>query len=112
MLVAHALVDLIADRARNIANIYAYSVHPGTARLLRRLGFSDPPATGAPISGIDVDGERRAPFLSGCETEIANHMNQIRLQCEFCQKSDRRARPWCLPRGQKPTRRPVQGGAR
>lgn len=105
VLVSQAFSDLVADVTRNIARIYAHSVHPGTVRLLRRLGFNDPQATGAPISDVDVTGAEREAFLRGCEVQIMNHMSQIKLQCEFCRKSDKRARPWCLPRGEKPSHR-------
>ncbi len=101
-LVTQGFADLVADEAYNVARIYAHSVHPGTVRLLRRLGFNDPQVTGAPISDVTVDAEDRVAFLKLCEGQIANHMSQIKLQCEFCRKGDRRARPWCLPRGEKP----------
>ncbi len=29
-------------------------------------------------------------------------MNQMKLQCTFCRKGDKRARRWCLPRGETP----------
>ncbi len=112
LLVTQAFADLVADTALNIVQIYAHSVHPGTVCLLRRLGFNDPQATGAPISDVVVDGEAREAFLKNCETQIANHMGQIKLQCEFCRTGDRRSRPWCLPRGEKPKDRSAQGGAR
>lgn len=105
VLVTQAFSDLVADAARNIARVYAHSVHPGTVRLLRRLGFNDPQATGAPISDIDVGAEDREAFLRICHAQIMNHMSQIKLQCEFCRKADKRARPWCLPRGDKPKHR-------
>ena len=100
--VTQALVELVPDSARNIVQIYAHSVHPATVRLLRRLGFDDPPATGAPISNVHFDGANREEFLKNCHNQIVNQMGQINLQCEFCRKGDRRSRPWCLPRGEKP----------
>ena len=112
LIVAQAFVELVADTGRNITNIYAHSVHPGTVNLLRWLGFGDPQVTGAPISAVDVDDEGRTAFLERCETQIINKKSQFKLQCEFCQKGDKRARPWCLPRGEKPKSRPVQGGMR
>jgi GNAT superfamily N-acetyltransferase len=105
ILVTQAFSDLVADDVRNVARIYAHSVHPGTVRLLHRLGFNDPQATGAPISDIDVGAAEREAFLRVCQGQILNHMSQIKLQCEFCRKADRRARPWCLPRGEKPRHR-------
>ena len=68
---------------------------------MRRLGFNDPQVTGAPNSDVNVDAENREAFLKLCKVQIANHRSQIKLQCEFCRKGDRRARPWCLPRGEK-----------
>lgn len=102
LLVTQAFADLLNGTARDIARIYAHSVHPGTVRLLRRLGFNDPQVTGAPISDVNVDAECRETFLKSCEAQIVNHMRQIKLQCEFCRKGDRRSRPWCLPQGVKP----------
>ncbi len=102
LLVTQAFADLVDDTARNIVHLYAHSVHPATVRLLRRLGFNDPQPTGAPLSDINVDAEGGEPFVKACQAQIINHMRQIKLQCEFCRKGDRRARPWCLPRGEKP----------
>ena len=84
----------MADTARNIVHIYAHSVHPGTVRLLRRLGFNDPQATGAPISDVIVDAASREAFPKDCESQIVNHTSQINVQCEFRRKGDKRARPW------------------
>ena len=53
------------------------------------------------ISNRHVDGARRELFLKLCKGQIVTQMSQIKLQCEFCRKRDKRARPWCLPRGQK-----------
>lgn len=109
-IVSQVFSDLVADEVRNISRAYAHSVHPGTVRLLRRLGFNDPQVTGAPLSDVDVDGARREDFLKLCESQIVTHMSQIKLQCEFCRKRDKRARPWCLPRGQKRKRLSELGG--
>ncbi len=102
ILMARAFADLVADAVHNITHIYAHSVHPGTVRLLRRLGFNDPQVTGAPISDIHVSAEDREAFLTACEAQIVSRMGQIKLQCEFCRNRDKRTRPWCLPRGEKP----------
>jgi hypothetical protein len=103
LLVAQSFIDLVIDSARKVSRVYAHSVHPATVRLLRRLRFNDPQITGAPISDINVKGEDREAFLKVCEEQISSHMNQMKLQCEFCRKGDKRARPWCLPRGEKPS---------
>jgi len=102
LLVTQAFADLVDDAAPNIVHVYAHSVHPATVRLLRRLGFNNPQPTGAPLSDVNVDAEDREAFLKQCHAQIMSHMNQIKLQCEFCRKGDKRARPWCLPRGEKP----------
>ena len=105
LLVAQSFTDLVVDRVRRISRVYAHSVHPATVRLLRRLQFNDPQITGAPISDISVEADDRAPFLKVCEAQIKSHMNQVKLQCEFCRKDDRRARPWCVARGEQPKSR-------
>jgi len=104
VLVTRGFADLVADGVRNIVRIYAHSVHPATVLLLRRLGFNDPQAVGAPISDLGVEADDRAVFLQACETQIRDQMDRMRLQCEFCRKGDKRARPWCLPRGETPKR--------
>ncbi len=103
LLVAQSFIDLVFDSARKVSSVYAHSVHPATVRLLRRLRFNDPQATGAPISDIKLEGDDREAFLMVCEEQIDGQLNQMKLQCVFCLKGDRRARPWCLPRGEKPS---------
>lgn len=105
LLVSQSFIDLVVDRVRRVSRVYAHSVHPATVRLLRRLRFNDPQITGAPISDISVEQDGRETFLKVCEEQIKSHMNQMKLQCEFCRKGDKRARPWCLPRGEKPVGR-------
>lgn len=105
LLVAQSFIDLVVDRVRRVSRVYAHSVHPATVRLLRRLRFNDPQITGAPISDISVVEDDREAFLKVCEEQIKSHMNQMKLQCEFCRKGDKRARPWCVPRGEKPKSR-------
>ncbi len=105
LLVSQSFIDLVVDRVRRVSRVYAHSVHPATVRLLRRLRFNDPQITGAPISDISVEQDGRETFLKVCEEQIKSHMNQMKLQCEFCRKGDKRARPWCVPRGEKPKSR-------
>ena len=105
LLVSQSFIDLVVDRVRRVSRVYAHSVHPATVRLLRRLRFNDPQITGAPISDISVEQDGREIFLKVCEEQIKSHMNQMKLQCEFCRKGDKRARPWCVPRGEKPKSR-------
>jgi hypothetical protein len=102
LLVAQSFIDLVVDRVPRVSRVYAHSVHPATVRLLRRLRFNDPQITGAPISDISVEKDGREAFWKVCEEQIKGHMNQMKLQCEFCRKGDKRARPWCVPRGEKP----------
>ncbi len=102
LLVAQSFIDVVIDGARKVSRIYAHSVHPATVRLLRRLRFNDPQITGAPISDISVETDGREAFLKVCQEQIQNRMSQMKLQCEFCRKGDKRARPWCVPRGDKP----------
>ncbi len=102
LLVAQSFIDLVVDRVRRVSRVYAHSVHPATVRLLRRLRFNDPQITGAPISDIGVEEDDREAFLKVCEEQIKSHMTQMRLQCEFCRKGDKRARPWCVPPGETP----------
>ena len=102
LLVAQSFIDLVVDRVRRVSRVYAHSVHPATVRLLRRLQFNDPQITGAPISDISVAEDDREAFLKVCEEQIKSHMTQMRLQCEFCRKGDKRARPWCVPPGETP----------
>ena len=110
LLVAQSFVDLILDRGRRVASIYAYAVHPATLRLLRRLGFNDPHAIGAPLSNIKFETDDREAFLKECNKQITSQLNQMKRQCAWCRKGDKRARPWCLPRGEKPKRRFASGG--
>ncbi len=102
LLVTQSFIDLVVDRVRRVSRVYAHSVHPATVRLLRRLQFNDPQITGAPISDISVAEDDREAFLKVCEEQIKSHMTQMRLQCEFCRKGDKRARPWCVPPGETP----------
>jgi len=102
LLVAGGFAELLTSGARNIVRIYAHSVHPATVSLLRSLGFRDPQIVGAPISDLGIEAENRDAFLRACETQIRDQMAQMRLQCEFCRKGDKRARPWCMPRGERP----------
>lgn len=96
VLVAQAFRDLVAETGFGIRRIYAHSVHPATVSLLKRLGFIDPPPVGAPISNTAIEPGKEEEFLARCDDQIRGRLEQLRLQCEFCRKGDRRARPWCL----------------
>ncbi len=105
LLVAQAMSDLVSAPRRKIATIYSHSVHPATVRLLRGLGFKDPPLIGAPISTLSLKEQDRDPFMVVCEADIRVQMNMLKMQCAFCRNGDKRARPWCLPKGEKPKAR-------
>ncbi len=98
VLVAKTFGDMVGDTGRRITRIYAHSVHPATVALLKRLGFSDPPSVGAPITDTGIDDSTKVQFLDACQKQLRGRLEQMRLQCEFCRKGDRRARPWCQPR--------------
>lgn len=98
LLVAQSFVNLLLGGGRRVASIYAHSVHPGTLRLLRRLGFNDPHAIGAPLSNINFETDDCETFLKVCNKQIQLQMNQMKRQCALCRVGDRRARPWCRPR--------------
>ncbi|MCZ6774385.1 MAG: hypothetical protein O7G83_20700 [Proteobacteria bacterium] len=110
LLVTQSFVDQILRHGRGVASIYAYAVHPGSLRLLRRLGFNDPHAIGAPLSNINFETDDREAFLKECNNQITSQMIQMKRQCAWCRKGNRRADPWCLPRGEKPKHRFAAGG--
>jgi GNAT superfamily N-acetyltransferase len=97
VLVAKAFGDMVGDTGRRITRIYAHSVHPATVSMLKRLGFSDPPSIGAPITDTGIDESTKPQFLNACEENMRGRLEQMRLQCAFCRKGDKRARPWCRP---------------
>ena len=101
-LVARSFSDLISDSSRKIGSIYAHSVHPATVRLLRRLKFNDPNLIGAPLSHISFSDDNQVEFVGACETQVRGRLNRLKLQCAYCRNADKRAEPWCLPRGAKP----------
>lgn len=109
LLVAQSFLDLIRNGGRRVASIYAYAVHPGTSRLLHRLGFNNSHALGAPLSNINFETDDREAFLKECNKQISSQVNEMKRQCEWCRTGNRRTRPWCLPRGMKPKRRFVSG---
>ncbi len=105
LLVAQSFIDLVLERGRRVASIYAHSVHPGTLRLLSRLGFNDPHANGAPISNINFENGDHDDFVKACNKQVQEQLVQMKRQCALCRVGDRRTRPWCLPRGEKPKHR-------
>jgi len=98
LLIANCFGEFAADTSRKFSRIYAHSVHPATVSLLRRLGFADPAPTGAPVSYLELDPAADQAFGDQCKSRIRHKLGQMRVQCELCRNSDRRARPWCRPR--------------
>ncbi len=98
LLITNCFGAFVADRSRIFSRIYAHSVHPATVSLLRRLGFADPAPTGAPVSYLELEPGANQAFVDQCASGIRHKISQMRVQCELCRKSDRRARPWCRPR--------------
>ncbi len=95
VLVADSFSNFVKNSTKRVSRIYAHSVHPATVAMLTRLGFSAPPPVGAPITDASIDDETREAFLDACDSQTRGLLSQMRLQCEFCRKGDRRARPWC-----------------
>ena len=102
LLVAQSFLDLMLDRSRKIVSIYAHSVHPGTVRLLNRIGFHAPHGNGAPISAINFDTDDSEAFFKTCNKQIQLQLVDMKRQCALCRMGSKRARSWCLPRGEKP----------
>lgn len=101
LLVAQSFLDLL-NHSRKIASIYAHSVHPGTVRLLNRIGFHAPHGNGAPISAINFETDDSEAFVKTCNKQIQLQLVHMKRQCALCRMGNRRARPWCLPSGEKP----------
>ena len=98
LLITNCFSEFVTDTSRKFARIYAHSVHPATVSMLRRLGFVDPPPIGAPVSYLELEPGAEKTFAKQCESQIRHKLGQMRIQCELCRKSDRRARPWCRTR--------------
>ena len=101
-LVAKAFHQILSDPDQNLSTIFSHAVHPATVRLLRRMSFSEPPPLGAPISSLHLDNAERAELLAFCEIQMQRALEHLNLECRFCEGGDRRARPWCQPRGVHP----------
>ena len=93
-LVVKTFQDLIVDSNPKIRNLYAHSVHPATVRMLRSLGFSDPPATGAPISALNLE-ENGEEFHSRCQERLMTITNNLKMNCSYCRSNHRKTRHWC-----------------
>lgn len=102
LLVAKAFHQLLSDPDQNISTIFSHAVHPATVRLLHRMSFSEPPPLGARISSHHLDNAGREELLAFCEIQVQRALERLKLQCRFCEGGDRRARPWCQPRGVHP----------
>lgn len=94
-LVARAFQQMLSEPGLRITSFFSYAVHPATAAMLRRLGFSAPPQRGAPLSSLEIaegDRERVATLL---KVRFQDAVRKPRLNCVFCQRGSRRAQPWC-----------------
>lgn len=97
LIVTHAFADVAGDPVFDVLRIYAHAVHPATVKLLARLGFGPPSATGAPLSSIDLGETGVAAFTESCRRVVAQQENYMKVQCTLCRSGNRRARQWCLP---------------
>ena len=98
ILATQSFIDFVSKVELNVTRIYAHSVHPATVRLLRRLGFNDPPVIGAPISNLSIDPQEREDIVNRWTELNRGRLDRLRLQCELCRKKHRRAIRWCEPR--------------
>jgi GNAT superfamily N-acetyltransferase len=96
LLVSEAFRQFFTRFSLRISHIYAHSVHPATVSLLRRLRFTDPSITGAPISSIEITDDVRESFIADCRMSAEQIASHLKLQCATCMKNPRRARRWCL----------------
>lgn len=99
LLATEAFRRIVTRAGSTVTSIYAHAVHPATVRLLRTLSFSEPPPLGAPISSYHLDGDARERLIAGCDYVVRARIARLRLQCALCRAGDRRAQPWCQPRG-------------
>lgn len=100
-LVARQFLDVVTNPDLEISSVYAHSVHPATVRLLHRLSFSAPPPMGAPISALRLDSKSRKGLIAACKERVDRVATLLKLHCVYCMNGDRRARRWCLARGEK-----------
>jgi len=94
-LVTKAFQHMLEDPAINIASLFSYAVHPATVAMLRRLGFSEPPARGAPLSSLEITETTRQQIATRFRLGFQNAERKLALQCAYCRNNNRRARPWC-----------------
>jgi hypothetical protein len=66
--------------------------------MLRRLNFTEPPPTGAPLTSLQFDDNNRGQQKKAFELRFQDVSQQLKLQCTYCMNGDRRARPWCNQR--------------
>ena len=53
-------------------------------------------------SSLQLDETGQAELLATCEIQMQHALESLDLQCTFCEFGERRARPWCQPRGPRP----------
>ncbi len=79
-----------------IKRIYTFATHPGTAKMLSHLSFSEPVlGYGTPLSSLSLENYSRRNFMAKCRHYIAGRMQRMKLECIYCFRDDKRARPWC-----------------
>ncbi len=95
-LVNKAFQEMLDDKRFDITSFFSYAVHPATVRLLRRFGFSEPPAAGAPIVSLKISAAQRDQLATDLQLRFRDTENKLKLRCIYCRKRDKRARPWCV----------------
>lgn len=94
-LVTKAFQNMLDDPALNITSLFSYAVHPATVAMLCRLGFSEPPTRGAPLSSLEITAANRQQIVTRLKVGFQNAERKFGLQCAYCRNNNRRARPWC-----------------
>ncbi|MDA1325328.1 MAG: GNAT family N-acetyltransferase [Proteobacteria bacterium] len=97
-LVNKAFQEMMDDKRFDITSFFSYAVHPATVRLLRPFGFSEPPPTGAPLLSLKISDANREQLATELKVRFQDAEQKLKLQCIYCRKHDKRARPWCVHR--------------
>lgn len=96
MLVNKAFQELMDDERFDITCFLSYAVHPATVSMLRRLGFSKPPPSGAPLSSLNISDANRKEFMKKLKIKFERARTKFEFKCISCRKRDKRTRPWCV----------------
>jgi N-acetylglutamate synthase-like GNAT family acetyltransferase len=95
-LVNKAFQEMMDDKRFDITAFFSYAVHPATVRLLRSMGFGEPPPTGAPLLSLKINDANRERLETELKVRFQDAEKKLKLQCIYCCKRDKRARPWCV----------------